>query len=452
MSHDTTPRLAHVIVRLAAALVPAGQRDDWRARMGRRARVAARHPGPLPPAGPPRARRLCRRVLAPPAQHRRLRLDRRRPARAAAAGPARRLCGDGDRHSGPRTRRDGDDVQRHRSDPAAAAPLSGSRSHRDGVGNARAERRAARSVAGQPPRLARARASRSSTSPASIPGRSTSPADPRPEVWFSAQSDTRDSSSRSGSRRSSAASSRPRNIRRARPGARDRRRRSGVSASPAIRRSSGSRSTPTTASSPSSASSPATFEPRAAPDGSGHRRRLAAQGDRTLRAAHSRQRLLGGVGRLKPGVTRRSGAGGDERPSPRSWRRNIRAPTRRPAHACCRCAIISSATCGSRCTLLAGAVVPRAADRVRERRQPAAGARLGARARDRRAHGARRAARPHRPAAAPREPGDRRRSAVWSGAASRHGALTALARLGPATVPWIETLHVDWRALRVRGA
>ncbi len=103
-------------------------------------------------------------------------------------------------------------------------------------------------------------------------------------------------------------------------------------------------------------------------------------------------------------------------------------------------------------TLLGGAVGLVLAHRLRQRRQSAARARLGARARDRRARRARRAARPHRAAAAAREPASSRSSAASSARSLAMWALAAISRLGPPTVPWIETLHLDWRALAFAGA
>ena len=353
-----------------------------------------------------------------------------------------------DRHRHPRAGpgRHGHDVQRDRPDPAAAAALSRRRSHRHGVGNARADRRAARGRARQSPRLARARARRSSTSPASSRGRSTSPATRGPRCGSPPRS-PRDSSRRSASRRWPAASSRRRSIRRAAIACSSSARRSGGSASAAIRRSSARTVRADDGAFtivgivPGDVRAASACRPRAAIATSGSPRR-SRRTSRNIRGSG----YWAVVGRLKPGVTLEA-AQAEMNAIAQQLARSIRAPTRRPARACSRFATISSATSARRhAARRRGA--RRAAHRLRQRRQPAAGARLGARARDRRAR--RRSA---RGAAAScsnccSKAWSSPRSAGWSApvlaawALRRAGASSARRR-----VPWIETLHLDWRAL-----
>ena len=80
--------------------------------------------------------------------------------------------------------------------------------------------------------------------------------------------------------------------------------------------------------------------------------------------------------------------------------------------------------------LLIGAVGVRAADRLRQRREPAAVARARPAEGDRGPRGARREPRPHRPAAADRERAARARRAARSGWCWRSGASTAIHALG----------------------
>ena len=68
--------------------------SEWDAELASLADVPPRYRRPIRRA----ARRLCRRVLAAAAEHRRLRLDRRRAARRAAAAAARRLRAHRRRH------------------------------------------------------------------------------------------------------------------------------------------------------------------------------------------------------------------------------------------------------------------------------------------------------------------------------------------------------------------
>ena len=164
--------------------------------------------------------------------------------------------------------------------------------------------------------------------------------------------------------------------------------------------------------------------------------------------------LLGAVGR----PARRVVPEGDRPPARRASRCRRRSPSCRRSPRASMRRTRATAPRG-----IAGAAVPgrarqelparadraarrgrgRAADRVREHREPAAGARHGAAARNRDPHRARREPAPHRPPAARSKAS---LLAVVGGAAGPCVALwgvDALVRISPVQIPRLNTVHID---------
>ena len=106
--------------------------------------------------------------------------------------------------------------------------------------------------------------------------------------------------------------------------------------------------------------------------------------------------------------------------------------------------------------VLLGAVTLRPADRVRERREPAAGARDRAQARDRDPRGDGRRARPHHPPAAHRKRRCCRWSAASLGLVLGIAGIRALLAVNPGNIPRIGVdgsgVSVDWRVLAFTAA
>ena len=164
-------------------------------------------------------------------------------------------------------------------------------------------------------------------------------------------------------------------------------------------------------------------------------------------AEHDEHYLLV-LGRLKPGVTRAEGAGGARR------HRAVARASTSPRRIVDRGLAARSAPMEElvrdyrpRLFVLFGAAALRAAHRLRQHRQPAAGPRQRAGARDRHPRGDRRGSRPHPPPGAGREPAARASAAPVSASSPAYWGVAALIALGPGEVPRLGLARVDCPSL-----